>query len=71
VDAAPQLIADLPWPKEYEADVFIPPDFTSLEILSFATGGIPAGVRLHSLKCGPAADNGVQINIPNSLDSKP
>ncbi|SGZ32256.1 BQ5605_C040g11835 [Microbotryum silenes-dioicae] len=43
VDKAPHLIQDLPWGKSFEVDTFQRPDFTALEILSFATGGMAAG----------------------------
>jgi dipeptidyl-peptidase-3 len=33
------LFKVLPWGKDFEVDVFRKPDFTALEILSFATGG--------------------------------
>ncbi|KAH8915504.1 hypothetical protein BT69DRAFT_1325191 [Atractiella rhizophila] len=46
VDQAPELIQVLPWGKDFEVDEFKKPDFTSLEILSFATGGIPAGINI-------------------------
>lgn len=39
VDSAPELIKDLPWGPDFEVDVFRKPDFTALEVLSFATGG--------------------------------
>ena len=39
VNKAPELIKDLPWGKDFEVDVFRKPDFTALEVLSFATGG--------------------------------
>ncbi|GAA6061288.1 hypothetical protein JCM10212_004694 [Sporobolomyces blumeae] len=46
VDRASELIKDLPWGKDYEVPEFKRPDFTALEILSFATGGIPAGINI-------------------------
>ncbi|EFI28378.1 dipeptidyl peptidase III [Coprinopsis cinerea okayama7 len=46
VEKAPTLIQDLPWGKDFEVDVFRKPDFTALEILTFATGGIPAGINI-------------------------
>jgi Peptidase family M49. len=39
VDGAPDLIKVLPWGKDFEVDVFRKPDFTALEVVSFATGG--------------------------------
>ncbi|KAI6035661.1 peptidase family M49-domain-containing protein [Pisolithus orientalis] len=45
VDDAPELIKVLPWGKDFEVDVFRKPDFTALEIVQFATGGIPAGIN--------------------------
>ncbi|KAJ7721691.1 aflatoxin-detoxifizyme [Mycena olivaceomarginata] len=46
VDNAPHLIEGLPWGKDFEVDVFRKPDFTALEVVSFATGGIPAGINI-------------------------
>ena len=40
VNGAPELIKNLPWGKEYEVDVFRKPDFTALEVVTFATGGV-------------------------------
>jgi dipeptidyl-peptidase-3 len=39
VNDAPRLIKGLPWGKDFEVDLFKKPDFTALEVLSFATGG--------------------------------
>lgn len=39
VNDAPELIKVLPWGKDFEVDQFIKPDFTALEVVSFATGG--------------------------------
>ena len=40
VNKAPELIKVLPWGPDFEVDVFRKPDFTALEVLSFATGGM-------------------------------
>jgi dipeptidyl-peptidase-3 len=49
VSEASELIKVLPWGADYEVDVFRKPDFTALEVLSFATGGIPAGYAYNSM----------------------
>ncbi|OCH95554.1 aflatoxin-detoxifizyme [Obba rivulosa] len=46
VNQAPELIKTLPWGKDFEVDVFRKPDFTALEIVNFATGGIPVGINI-------------------------
>ena len=39
VNNAPELIKVLPWGPDFEVDVFRKPDFTALEVVTFATGG--------------------------------
>ncbi|KAK9761668.1 hypothetical protein K7432_013265 [Basidiobolus ranarum] len=46
VDNAEKFITKLPWGTEFEKDKFNKPDFTSLEVMSFTTGGIPAGINI-------------------------
>lgn len=46
VDNAKEFISLLPWTSDWEKPVFNPPDFTSLEVLTFCSSGIPAGINI-------------------------
>lgn len=51
VESAPAQIPKLPWPTAFEKDKFLAPDFTSLEVLTFAGSGIPAVSVLCYRRC--------------------
>ena len=46
VNQAPQLIKVLPWGADFEVDIFRRPDFTALEILTFANSGAMSPSRV-------------------------
>ncbi|BGP40068.1 hypothetical protein JCM10449v2_004026 [Rhodotorula kratochvilovae] len=70
VDGAPQLIEDLPWGKDYEVPEFKRPDFTALEILAFATAGIPAGINIPNYHDVRENDGFKNVSLSNILSAK-
>jgi dipeptidyl-peptidase-3 len=46
VESSSWAVKKLPWSDAFEKDKFLAPDFTSLEVLSFAGSGIPAGINI-------------------------
>lgn len=46
VEASKTILGLMPYPKEYERGVFIPPSYNSIDILSFCTSGMPIGINI-------------------------
>lgn len=70
VDNAPLFVSRLPWTAEFERETLNKPDFTSLEVLSFATGGVPAGINIPNLTELTQVYGSKNVSLGNVISAK-
>jgi dipeptidyl-peptidase-3 len=61
------IIPLLPWPKEMEKEKFLAPDFTTLEVIAFATNGCPLGINIPNYDDIREVDGFKNVYLGNSM----
>ena len=63
------IIPQLPWPKCMEKEKFLAPDFTTLEIISFATNSCPLGINIPNYDDIRETEGFKNVFLGNSMPS--
>lgn len=63
------IIPQLPWPREMEKDNFLAPDFTTLDIICFATNSCPLGINIPNYDDIRENEGFKNVFLNNSLGS--
>ena len=64
------IIPLLPWGKNFEEDVFMRPDFSSLDIMTFAASGLPIGINIPNYKDVKEEQGFKNVSLTNVISAR-
>ncbi|KAL7648106.1 UNVERIFIED_CONTAM: hypothetical protein RMT77_000007 [Armadillidium vulgare] len=68
--AEKEFLPLLPWGSDFEEDVFMQPDFSSLDIVTFSTSGLPIGINIPNYKDVKEEEGFKNVTLSNVVSAR-